>query len=187
MRRPRSLRSLSRSGWITVGLVIGAVAVPAIAFGAGAQLVTIRGNNNNASVTPAGQLRAAEMDPAFDINLSTGPNSQGCLPVAAPPAGRALVVKQFNIDVVSAQNAGPIAQIFVGPTCTGRLVQEVALPQRGLVTVPMGAGLAVPAGTPITVAVGSAFASVNAFGYTVQSSAVPATAAALRRLGRAKG
>jgi hypothetical protein len=181
------LRRLSPSAWILVGLAVGAIAVPAVALAAGAQLVTIRGNNQNASVTPAGQLRVAEMDPRLTAHLRTSASSVGgstCRDLGTPSTSRAFVLKQANI------NAGETGgftthevDIFASANCGGSVVASADLTAGSSSNAPLGPGVALPSGTHLSAFFFDVGASVDLYGYTVQDGAVPHTATAMHRLG----
>jgi hypothetical protein len=183
-------RRLSPSAWVLVGLAVGAIAVPAVALAAGAQLVTIRGNNQNASVTPAGQLRTAEMDPQLTVHLrqsASSVNGSTCRDLGTPSTSRAFILKQLNI------NAGETGgftthevDIFASANCGGSVVGSADLTAGSSSNAPLGPGVALPAGTHLSAFFFDVGATVDAYGYTVQADAVPNTAAALRRLGPAE-
>jgi hypothetical protein len=180
-------RRLSPSAWVLVGLAVGAIAVPAVALAAGAQLVTIRGNNQNASVTPAGQLRTAEMDPRLNVHLHTSAvlvNDSGCRPLGTPSTTRAFILKQTNM---SASGTGGFSShsvdLYASGTCSGPLLSSTFLTAGQSSNAPLGPGVAIPANTPLSAFFFDVAASVDLYGYTVQAGAVPNTAGALRHLG----
>src|SRR3954451_11134820 len=93
------LRPLSRFGWLILGLVIGAVAVPAVAAATAASLVTISGNNHDAAVSPGGQLRTIAMDPASTLHTETFTDANTCVPLFTVPDTRSMMVRHINVGV----------------------------------------------------------------------------------------
>jgi hypothetical protein len=183
---PRLTR-LRRSGWMTIGLVIGAVAVPAIAVGATITTVSIVGNNHTASVTPAGQLRTENMDAQYDFSAGAVSSGGQCVSLPGVPATRALIVKQININTESVQNAAnAFAAVYGDADCGGSILVEADLQTRGMTSISLGSGIPVPAGRGLSVYAVDAHAYANAIGYSVQKSAVPTGAAALQHFGPAK-
>ena len=85
------LRSLAPSGWVTVGLILGAIILPTAALAAFSD-VRIVGTNGTtqAQVTPANQLRVAEIDPSritrFTLNPPSPPGA--CVSVDIPRGAR---------------------------------------------------------------------------------------------------
>lgn len=180
-------RRLSPSAWVLVGLAVGAIAVPAVALAAGAQLVTIRGTNQNAAVTPASQLRTTEMDPKYNVHLrtsATSTNNSTCRDLGTASTARAFILKQANFN--AAETGGFTSHevdIFASANCGGSVVTSADLTDNSSTSAPLGPGVALPAGTHLSAFFFDISAAVDLYGYTVQAGAVPHTAAALRRLG----
>jgi hypothetical protein len=175
----------SRPAWLTTGLLIGAVAVPAFALGATGQLVTITGGHN-ASVSAGGQLRTVEMDPANIVHGSAF-SSGACAPLAVAPANRALIIKQINVNAEAVVGTASVV-ISSDPACAGD-VAAADLPQRGLTSIPLGPGIPVRAGTGLYVHANGAGSTVqvDALGYSITPSALPAGIAAEQHIGSASG
>jgi hypothetical protein len=181
---PRPSR-LSRSGWMTAGLIAGAIAVPAVAVGATITTVSIVGNNHTASVTPAGQLRTENMDPQYAFSAGAVSSGQ-CVQIPGLSTTRALIVKQININAESVQNAAnAFAAVYGDNDCGGHILAEADITNRGMTSISLGSGVPVPAGRGLSVYALDAHAYATAIGYSVQKSAVPSGAAALRHFGPA--
>jgi hypothetical protein len=180
------LRHLSRPAWLTTGLLIGAIVVPAVAAGAAATVVSITGpSGNTAYVSPANQLRAVEMDASKLVHLRASPSSDSCVNIDSPAPSRGLVIKQINVDAATVSDpADAYADVFAGPDCSGAAgVGSVDLTERGAFTLELGTGIALPPGVELSLYSNHAELIVDAFGYSVPGASFPSTAAALRQLG----
>ena len=100
-----------------------------------------------------------------------------CLPLATPPAGKALVIKSVALDTfaIDSPGAGKFAALWLGVNGCENLVMEINPPGVGLQNQPFEPGLAVPAGQRLWVSAFSISSEADAFGYAVPASAVPAT------------
>jgi hypothetical protein len=119
--------------------------------------------------SPGNYVRGA----AFDVA-----GGGGCVKVLAPPAGKALIVRNAEIDTFDdpSPGFGQTVELFVGPC--GELVADVNPPEIGPTSLAWDPGLAVPAGSELSaVGTGSLSAEVYASGYLVSASSVPAAAA----------
>jgi hypothetical protein len=174
---------------IIVALVIGVVMVPAGAWAAvtfKSVAVTDPAGVNQAKVDAAGSLQAADapatkfVSARLDLSGSTG-----SLVVAAPPAGKALVVKTIQVDTTfdPAPAPGEVTVFFVGASsCSGGRIgtsaPTVTPAGLGATVLPFDPGLAVPAGDALcgesldNQATGVAF-TVNVYGIIEPSAAVP--------------
>jgi hypothetical protein len=101
--------------------------------------------------------------------------SRGCFNFAAPPAGKAMVLKEIEVDVFADPSPGDAqtVEVFNGPNCTN-LIADVNPPGIGVTDLPFDPGVGVAAGSELSVlASGSVQAEAYAFGYAVSASAVP--------------
>jgi hypothetical protein len=181
------LRNLAPSGWVTVGLVIGAIILPTAALAAFSD-VRIVGTNGStqAQVTPANQLRVAEIDPfritmfTFDPILSNNCQSQNV------PAGSSFMLKQAVIDAYEVNQPTTPLSVFVyaAKGCPGTgAVGSVTPATTGTTTIPFEPGIPIKSGEGVSVYVqgtasGTVTARIHLLGYTMPASAVPASAAA---------
>jgi hypothetical protein len=177
------LRSLSRPGWVTLGLVLGAILVPATAVAVTATAVNIVGNNHTASVSPGGQLREIEMDPSTWFHDSGFTDFSTCTDLGTVSTTRAIILKHLNFHPVGLTGSSQFAYLSTGPSCGGSTIQEVNFAGYGLTSAPLGQGVALPAGTHLSMWSAGAQTRVDVFGYTITKSAVPAGAATLRSVG----
>jgi hypothetical protein len=164
---------------MTVGLVVGAIAIPAGAVAATATLVSIRGNNHTAFVTPANQLRTASADPAdfFNLRVLLEQDTGTCLPLGTPPTGQAWVIKSLTVSAHALATSGQAATLTTGANCDTPL-QVVDISQRGAQTVTFGDGLVIPSGTTLSASRSNVAADVNVSGYSIPAGA--ATGLSLR-------
>jgi hypothetical protein len=174
------LRSMSRSGWVVVGLVLGAIAIPAVAVAATATLVTIRGNNHNAAVSPAGQLRTVTMDPANTFHTESYVGDAACVPLFTVPADKSVVIRHINVSVFDTPTNETNRYLNVitgtcGQTPTSFLA-DVRITGQGPISIPLGDGISLPAGTQVNGFFLGADGFVDLFGYTMGANAVPASA-----------
>src|SRR3954452_16164358 len=145
----RPLKNLSRPVWLTVGVLAGAIAVPAVTVAATATIVNIQGNGHTASVSPAGQLRTVEMDPSTFTHLA-GSAGIGCKDLGTASTSRAFVAPDISFANTTTVPAGDYASavVIAGSSCvSGSSVADAEFAQPGSHDVHLGDGVAVPAGT----------------------------------------
>ncbi len=111
-----------------------------------------------------------------------------CLVVAAPPVGRALVVRQLRISVYHnpSPGYGQNIDVFANSDCAaGGLVADLNPPGLGQIVVPFDLGVGIPASSAMAVRVygTSIWSDVYVDGYTVAPNQVPAAA----KITRARG
>lgn len=181
------------------GTVLGAIALfialGGTAFAAGATVVNIADPTNSAHiahVNSAGQLQTsgstsvtntvttALAAPSAFVHAAQSniTASNGCVFVAQPPSGRALIVSNVLINVSDDPSPGAGQEVLIWPnaSCDGAPAAVVNPPSVGETTVPFDPGFGIPAGSQLSAqVVGSVEADVNVNGYSVPSSQVPST------------
>lgn len=168
------LSRFSRPGWLTLGIVIGAIAIPAVAAAAAATVVVIRGpSNHSADVTPAGQLRATEMDPSFLAQLQGGVVSNQCKDLGAVSTTRGFVVKTITISATNVPNGFGAVSVWPTTNCSGSEVTTAAFPNATTHTIDLGNGLAVKPGAHLSMSALDVNAYAHVYGYTVPAAATP--------------
>jgi hypothetical protein len=108
-----------------------------------------------------------------------------CRALATPPAGKALIIKSIALDtlsVTSPAGGGKFASFYVGTSGCQNFVMDINPSGVGLINQPFEPGLGVPAGQRLWVFALDISAEAFAFGYTVASSAVPASATSTSKL-----
>src|SRR5712691_10961721 len=94
------LRSLAPSGWVAVGLILGAIALPTAALAAFSDVRIVGvGGAPTAQVTPANQLRVATTDPARYQQFNGGFLVDQCNNIGTVHAGTGFILKQATFDV----------------------------------------------------------------------------------------
>jgi hypothetical protein len=110
----------------------------------------------------------------FDLTTSSN-----CDEIAAPPSGKAMIVREvrINVDEDPSPGSGQDIAIYDSADCSGSTeVADVNPPTVGETIVPFDPGLGVPANSVLSADVGgSVAAQVYTDGYSVASSQVPAT------------
>jgi hypothetical protein len=140
---------------------------------------------NVAKVTSGGSLQisgAVTATPTSASNYLEGnvfglTSSRGCMPVLAPPSGKAMIVTDLEVDTFNDPTPGPSnnVMVFVG-ACT-QAVADVNPASVGGTPISLGAGVAIPAGSELSAfADGGVQAEVYAYGYSVSASSVPSIA-----------
>jgi hypothetical protein len=195
----------------STGTILGATAVfialGGTAFAAGATVVNIADPNtpaNIAHVNSSGQLQTAGSTSVTNTVTTelTAPSAyvdgavadaiggDGCVVIATPPSGKAMIVRDVTVDVFSdpSPGEGDNLPIFTGTTCEegGVAIGDVNPPTVGVTTLPFDPGLGVPAKSGLSAfANGSVDAEIYVDGYSVPSSQVPASTASVREGGKA--
>src|SRR5580658_7894089 len=106
------IKSMSRGGWIVVGIIVALLLVPTAAYAGGKALkfTGIEGTSGNqADVTGAGQLLTTTVNPSsfFQNASQTLPATEfAAVSIATPPSGTALVVTSIHINVYSDPTPG---------------------------------------------------------------------------------
>src|SRR3712207_1488629 len=141
------IHRMSRGGWITVGLLLGAILAPAVALAAFTDVRIVGvGGQPAVQVTPSNQLRTAEMDPARFRRFATNvTGDEGCVALAIPPAS-SFMLKHVAIDVW--ENLSPSGSdailVFANGLCTGAGVGSVTPSGSGPFEIPLGLGVPIP-------------------------------------------
>jgi hypothetical protein len=183
----------------STGTILGGialfVALGGTAAAATGTLVNIGDPTNSADVahvTSAGRLETAGSDsvtntvstelatPSAYINSSVASviGDSSCVEVAAPPSGKAMIVRDVIFNVVQDPSPGVGQHIVIFPdaNCSGSAVADVNPATIGEITLPFDPGLGIRAGSGLSaVAQGSVGAELYLEGYAVPSSQVPAT------------
>jgi hypothetical protein len=140
-----------------------------------------------------GSAAYAQVEPtAFYHRTTLGIGT--CTPVAVPPKGKALVIRQVRLNVY--QNTTPGAAnnvlLYKGADCLiANIVADVNPPTVGLFVVPFDPGLGIPHGKKLfATQQGNVIAEVYVDGYKIPDSSLPAApeevaaAGASRNVGR---
>jgi hypothetical protein len=136
--------------------------------------------DGSGSLTVDGTTTGAEAAASTLYHSLAFPNSSGgCVSLATPPTGKALIIKSVALDtvIIGTPGSGVFAGFYLGTSGCESLVLEINPPGVGLINQPFEPGLAVPAGKRLWVNTFSISSDVYAYGYTVPSGAVPASAA----------
>jgi hypothetical protein len=110
-------------------------------------------------------------------------SGSGCLTIATPTAGKALVIKTLHIDTFDDPTPGAAQNLFLyyGPAsapCT-TLFDDVNPGGVGVTSFDFGNGLALPAGSRLAIiAGGQVKAEAYAFGFEIAGSGAPPNSAA---------
>jgi hypothetical protein len=170
---------VKRSSWILLGIVLGAVIAPGAALAAftDVRVVGVFGSPP-AHVTPAYQLRVAEMDPANIRTYRLSADSSSCATVDVP-AGNSFLIRQAQVDVFLNGAPGALGTVYIyaSKSCAGVPIAEVTpLSTRQTEQIPFGPGVPVPAGGGFSTVAGSGAlsAAVHFTGYLMPPAAVPA-------------
>lgn len=179
------------------GTILGAVALFIVlggtAFAAGATVVNIAdptAKSRVAHVNASGRLETAGSDSVTNtVNTElAAPSayvhetvllltpSRGCVEIATPPTGKAMVVREVRINVYTNPLAGTGDQleIYDNPNCSGDPVGDVNPAAVGETTLPFDPGLSVPAHSGLSAEAKVLSAEVYTDGYAVASSQVRA-------------
>lgn len=179
----------------STGTILGAIAV-FIALGgtaaAAATVVNIADPTtpaNIAHVSSSGRLETAGSDsvtntvstqlaaPSTYLHSEVEENA-GCHAIAAPPSGKAMIVREVRVDVSQdpSPGVGQFVAIFADSNCAGLPVADVNPPTIGETTLPFDPGVGIPANSGLSTLIsGSIEAELYTDGYSVASSQVPAT------------
>jgi hypothetical protein len=140
-----------------------------------------------AHVEPGNRLAVQEVAPAtFFHSGAILSSADACVPLATPPAGKALIVRQVRVNVhdIGAVGGNNTIFVYLGEFCN-EVVGEVSPNAVGLVAITFDPGLVLPAGGTLSAtAFGSPRADVNTDGYIVASSVAPAVGQTLQLSGR---
>ena len=173
------IKSLSRSGWLVVGLLAGLVLAPSAAIATATGLTELVGpGGHRASVTIAGQLNVAQAAPSdFAFRLaSVDTTSSFCQAAHVISHKLGFIVTEITVDTfdLPSPGANDSVVIFEGAHCTPKMVVTVVNPGSfGLTVVPLNPGLGLPAGGTMSIKVSDMGALANIYGYTVPSKDVP--------------
>jgi hypothetical protein len=175
-----------RSGWTLLGLAVGLVVAPVSALAAfsDVRVVGVFGSPQ-AQVTPAYQLRTAEIDPSqirnYDVIASGSP---ACKNVSIP-SGNSFLIRTIQIDAYNVPTPGLSDTVYIYDALNcggGHIASLTPLSTRENATVPLEPGVPIRAGTGFSVQSVSSdmSAEVHVTGYLMPSGAVPASASAAR-------
>ncbi len=183
------IKNMPGVAWLIIGVLVTLLVVPTTAYAAAALKFTgIEGTSTNkADVSPAGQLLTSPADPnSLYASTPTIVSALSGVKVAQPPSGSALVLTSLAVDVYYNPSGGGTNLIYFvvqNGSCSGDEVgsfaPDVAISGLNLVNVPIGSGVAIPAGDVLcgySQGPASPEADVWANGYTVPSSSVAAGA-----------
>jgi len=182
-KKPSHVARVDAQGQLEVGDGNGPLTVDGnVTVGNGTAPLTVAGNvkvdKGSAPLTVDGTVDTQPAAPSSNlhmVNVALG-DPEGCVQIAHPPAGQAMVVREVRIDVFSDPSPG-LAQavaLYSAPNCND-LVGDMNPATVGETTIPFDPGLAIPVGSAMSA---RAFGAVEAEGYTdafaVPASAVPA-------------
>lgn len=181
------LRHLSRSGWMIAGLLVGAIAIPAVTVAATATIVHVQGNGHTASVSPAGQLRVIDMDPEYFTHLRNSITSGNCADLGTASTRRPYIVRRISVSAYNGPASGDYSSVNVaaGSNCGfgAKVIADAQFSSPGTHEVDLGDGVALPAGTHLWLSANGSSSTADVYGYTVNPAAVPASTASVRRIG----
>jgi hypothetical protein len=181
---------------MVVAVIAVIVATAGTAFAATGQLVNIADGTTAtrlAKVDTSGKVYVGDGNGPMTVDGTTTeaaantlyrnytfPNSTSCVALATPPAGKALIIKSVALDTynIASPGNGSYASLYLGTSGCESFVMDINPPGVGLINQPFEPGLGVPAGKKLWVTSANIGSEAFAFGYTVASSAVPATASA---------
>jgi hypothetical protein len=107
--------------------------------------------------------------------------NSGCVLIATPPAGKALVVRQARVNVLPVTSPGPGHEVvlWASADCNGPYVgRAYAASVAQYAVIPFDPGLGIPAGSALSAQFfGSAQGDIFVDGFTVASSLVPGSGA----------
>jgi hypothetical protein len=178
------LKRFSRGGWITFGIVVGAIIAPGVAIAAFSDIRIVGWDGQTAAhVTPARQLRVVEMDPSRIRRFSdrTVEDGGGCVSVDVP-SGNSLMLKQIQVDVRFNPSPGTTSNLafYADKTCNS-VITSVTPNSTFPLTIPLDPGIAIRSGSGFSARAGGGtlVAFVTWFGYTMPVSSVSATTPSL--------
>jgi hypothetical protein len=165
------------------------------ATGTAANIVDPTTASNIAKVDGSGHLFVSDgsgpMTVDGTVNVQAAPTSnylhfssgaldsgRGCVTIATPLSGKAMIVRQVRINVIAdpSPGVGQVVELFRGASCNISLVGEVNPPTVGQTVVPFDPGLGIPSGSALSaIVVGSVRAAVWTDAYTVSAGSVPNT------------
>lgn len=175
------LGRVTRGGWITFGIVVGAIIGPGVALAAFSDVRIVGvGGSQPAEITGANQLQVGEVDPRrikrFNVLLIP---RLGCRATDVP-AGASLMLKQVVINVFRNERPadGDRVYIYANKTCNddygGRIVSVTPQGIRTTMTIPFEPGVALPSGGGFSINAGdNILGEVYVLGYTMPSGALP--------------
>ena len=176
------LKRMSRGGWITTGIILGAIIAPGVALAAFSDIRIVGvGGGPVAQVTPANQLRVAEMDASRHRRFHAFASGGGaCINFPIPP-GNSYMVKQVEFDVYGNASPGPsdTVYLYAASNCVDAVASSTP-PGTGPIVIPFEPGIAIPSGGAVSVRVQSTGldAEIYILGYLMQANAVPAPSTA---------
>jgi hypothetical protein len=171
------LKRVSRGGWITFGVVVGAIIGPGVALAAFSDVRIVGiGGTPPAQVSQANQLLAAETSPARIRRFNAPVNASSPCKSFNAPAPHSFMLTQAVIDIADGSAPGAIT-VHANKTCSARIASATHISQGGFATttIPFEPGVPIRAGGGFSVhaeqTIGKAF--VYLLGYTMPANAVP--------------
>jgi hypothetical protein len=176
------MKSLSRAGWVMVGLAAAMLLVPTAAVAATLAYNGIEGTNgtsttqNKALVTSAGQLLTNEANPSSYVRIFHGPDcSAGG--IYKIPSGKALIITGADFYDAEATTGTPSElDLEEGPSsapCTTLLAAGSSSDESASQNQVFQPGIAVPAGDVLGLNEYYSRGSAEFYGYLVPSNDVP--------------
>jgi hypothetical protein len=147
--------------------------------------------NRTAKVEPGNRLAVQDVAPTTFFHAARFGlvSSNGCVPIALAPSGKALIVRQVRLDITANPSPGPDSiRLSTSPDCgaVGTVFGDVNPQTLGQNTVTFDPGLAIPSGGGLYAeAVGSIAAEAFSDGYTVASAVAPPVGQTLQVYGTA--
>lgn len=154
------------------------IATAAMAAAGDVNITDPNATTRAAKVDVGNRLAVQQVPPAtyFHAANTDVTTANGCVVLATPPAGKALIIREVRVDVWKdpSPGQGQYVGIYANASCTLPDVSEVNPATIGQTIVPFDPGLAVPSGSGLSVLVGgSVGAAVYVDGYRVDSSVAP--------------
>jgi hypothetical protein len=143
--------------------------------------------NRAAAVEIGNRLAVQEVAPSSFYHSSNS-GIVGCVRIAAPPNGKALIVRQVRITTFSVGETDTAAVLYANSTCADDgVVASVALTGPGLTPVTFDPGVAIPMGYGFSFGLvngGGSDVDVFVDGYVVPANAAPVAGQIIESAGR---
>jgi hypothetical protein len=154
-------------------IVAGASASSALAAATQVNIADPNATTRMAHVEPGNRLAVQEVPPASFYHQATPGINTICQQIAAPPSGKALVIRQVRVH----SQPGVSVYFYASPVCLpGTMVGEATLPAGASDYIEtFDPGISVRSGGGFAALITATGMSADAFvdGYTVPSAAVP--------------
>ena len=185
--------SLPSTGTI-LGFIAVLISLGGVGYAAGS-FVTIVDPQTNAKARVTGGRLEVSVDEGVTTRIAaTGAFfhairtvGTGCVTLAAPPSGRALVIQQIRVNtfVNPTPNSGNWVAVWLGANCVGTVVATLNPSTLGVTTIPLGPGFAIPQGQVLsTKTFNSVQAEVYADGFSLPAAQVPPVSDVVAESGR---